>query len=73
MADLNELHERLGEEFMKQIKAGDAPPSTLNACRQFLKDNGISRELVTGDTLDELEELIDPTQNPLPFPEARVS
>lgn len=40
-ATLSDLHGLLAGEFKKIIEAGDAPASTLNVIRQFLKDNDI--------------------------------
>ena len=38
---LEALHEALAQHFLAEIQAGEAPPSLLNAARQFLKDNGV--------------------------------
>ena len=54
---LNQLHEMLAKEFLKVIQEGDAPPATLNAARQLLKDNGITLGAGGGETEDLLSKL----------------
>lgn len=36
------LHGLLAEDMKRKLQAGETDASTLNAIRQFLKDNGIS-------------------------------
>jgi len=38
---LNKLHQVLADTFLELIENGDAAPATLNAARQFLRDNNI--------------------------------
>lgn len=70
--DLHELHRMLALQFFEMMKT----PETLNASafnviRQFLKDNGITKDLVrAGDIKRSLESLVDAEVPFLPtFPE----
>ncbi len=70
---LEALYDLLTQEFINQIKDGDdVKPATLNAARQFLKDNNITNELAKGSPLEELDSLINEDE-PLPFPERQAS
>lgn len=57
---LNELHDLVIEELLRQIKEGTATASTLNVARQVLKDNAV---VILPDTAPEdvkdLEELLE--------------
>jgi len=62
------LHNKLGEELLKRIEAGEATSSELNVARQFLKDNGIDdipRENSPLQTLSELSIFDDDDPNEL--------
>ena len=59
IADLQDaIHKALAQEFLTQIKAGEASPSLLNAARQYLKDNGVTGLPVSGTPLHTLTETL---------------
>ena len=52
------LQDLLIDEFIQQIKSGEASPALLNAARQMLKDNGIYATVTKSSPLGELVNLL---------------
>ena len=46
--DLDGLHGLLARYFASELGKGDAPPSLVNAARQFLRDNHIEASVANG-------------------------
>ena len=46
--DLDGLHGLLARYFAAELGKGDAPPSLVNAARQFLRDNHIEASVANG-------------------------
>lgn len=69
MADTNmkeimaKIHEALANELLDRVMSGEATPSDLNVCRQFLKDNGIDAIAREGSPLHQLGQIL-PFQDP---------
>lgn len=55
---LAELHEDLTKQFLKEVQSNEASPATLNAARQFLKDNGITMGTLEDDEQSPFEDLV---------------
>lgn len=53
-SELDDLHALLAKRFKEALAKPDCPPATLNAARQFLKDNGIEALADCNDDLGDL-------------------
>lgn len=51
---LRQLHDKLAETLLTELKKGDPQASMLNVIRQFLKDNGIDAVPKEGSPLGDL-------------------